>query len=188
MTYLAYQTTLFVMKEKTYFGKTFRETISKRIDELAAQINSDYAGKDVIFLGILNGSFLFAAELFKRITLDAKISFVKMASYEGTKSSGKVKELIGWNDDVEGKDIIVVEDIVETGKTLERIKGELSLRKAASVKIATLLFKPELYEFYDGRIPIDYMGFEIDNRFVVGYGLDYNGLGRNLPGIYSLIS
>ena len=181
------------MKEKTYFGKTFRETISeetisKRIDELAAQINSDYAGKDVIFLGILNGSFLFAAELFKRITLDAKISFVKMASYEGTKSSGKVKELIGWNDDVEGKDIIVVEDIVETGKTLERIKGELSLRKAASVKIATLLFKPELYEFYDGKIPIDYMGFEIDNRFVVGYGLDYNGLGRNLPGIYSLIS
>lgn len=177
------------MKETTILDKKFREmitgeVISKRIDELAEKINRDYAGKDVVFLGILNGAFLFAAELFKRINLKARISFVKLASYEGTKSSGSVKELIGWNEDIKGMSVIVIEDIVDTGHTLELIVGELKVRKVADIKIATLLFKPKAYT---KKIPIDYAGFEIPNDFVVGYGLDYDGYGRNLPSVYTLI-
>lgn len=160
------------------------EVISRRIDDMADQINRDYAGKDVVFLGILNGAFLFAAELFKRINLRARISFVKLASYEGTKSSGSVKELIGWNEDIKGMPVVVIEDIVDTGHTLELIAGELKVRKVANIKIATLLFKPKAYT---KKIPIDYVGFEIPNDFVVGFGLDYDGYGRNLPSVYTLI-
>jgi hypoxanthine phosphoribosyltransferase len=151
---------------------------------MADEINRDFAGREVVFLGILNGAFLFAADLFKRINLKARISFVKLASYEGTKSSGSVKELIGWNEDIKDKQIIVIEDIVDTGYTLERIVGELSIRNVAGIKIATLLFKPEAYK---KKIPVDYIGFEIPNDFVVGYGLDYDGYGRNLPSVYTLI-
>jgi hypoxanthine phosphoribosyltransferase len=178
------------MKEIHVIDKTFREFISEkeisnRIDEIAKRINSDFAGKDVVFLGILNGAFLFAADLFKRIDLKARISFVKLASYEGTKSSGTIKELIGWNEDIKNKYIIVIEDIVDTGNTLERIVDELVIRKATGIKIATLLFKPAAYT---KNIPIDYIGFEIPNEFVIGYGLDYDGYGRNFPSIYSLIN
>ena len=178
------------MKEIRVLDKTFREYISEknineRITELANEINTDFAGKEVVFLGILNGAFLFAADLFKRIDLKAKISFVKLASYEGTKSSGTIKELIGWNEDIKNKYIIVIEDIVDTGNTLERIVDELVIRKASEIKIATLLFKPEAYT---KNIPIDYIGFEIPNDFVLGYGLDYDGYGRNFPSIYTLVS
>ena len=177
------------MKETTILDKKFREmisgdVISKRIDELAEEINRDYAGRDVVFLGILNGAFLFAAELFKRINLKARISFVKLASYEGTKSSGSVKELIGWNEDIKGMAVIVIEDIVDTGHTLELIVGELKVRKVAEIKIATLLYKPKAYT---KNIPLNYVGFEIPNDFVVGFGLDYDGYGRNLPSVYTLI-
>ena len=126
----------------------------------------------MVFLGILNGAFLFAADLFKRIDLKARISFVKLASYEGTQSSGTIKELIGWNEDIRNKNIIIIEDIVDTGNTLERIVDELVIRKVSGIKIATLLFKPEAYT---KDIPIDYIGFEIPNDFVIGYGLDYDG-------------
>ena len=160
------------------------DVISKRIDELAEKINHDYAGRDVVFLGILNGAFLFAAELFKRINLKARISFVKLASYEGTKSSGSVKELIGWNEDIKDTAVIVIEDIVDTGHTLELIVGELKVRKVAEIKIATLLYKPKAYT---KKIPLNYVGFEIPNDFVVGFGLDYDGYGRNLPSVYTLI-
>jgi hypoxanthine phosphoribosyltransferase len=178
------------MKEIRVLDKTFKEyisekEISERINELAKKINLDFAGREVVFLGILNGAFLFAADLFKRIDLKAKISFVKLASYEGTKSSGSIKELIGWNEDIKNKYIIVIEDIVDTGNTLERIVDELVIRKAAEIKIAALLFKPKAYT---KEIPIDYIGFEVPNDFVIGYGLDYDGYGRNLPSIYSLIS
>jgi hypoxanthine phosphoribosyltransferase len=178
------------MKEICVLDKTFKEyisekEISKRIDALADKINSDFAGQEVVFLGILNGAFLFAADLFKRIDLKAKISFVKLASYEGTKSSGTIKELIGWNEDIKNKYIIVVEDIVDTGKTLERIVDELVIRKVSGIKIAALLLKPKAYT---KDIPIDYVGFEIPNNFVIGYGLDYDGYGRNLPSIYTLVS
>jgi hypoxanthine phosphoribosyltransferase len=177
------------MKETVILDKKFREmisgeAISKRVDEMAAEINRDYKDKDVVFLGILNGAFLFAADLFKKIDLKARISFVKLASYEGTRSSGSVKELIGWNEDIKGMEVIVLEDIVDTGHTLDMIFGELKVRKVSGVKIATLLFKPEAYK---KKIPIDYVGFRIPNDFVVGYGLDYDGYGRNLPSVYTLV-
>ena len=160
------------------------EEIQGRISALAEKINEDLKGHDVLFFGILNGAFLFAADLFRQITLDAQISFIKLASYDGTSSTGKIKELIGWNEDITGKTVVVIEDIVDTGSTLERIIGELTLRKATEVRICTLLFKPEAYL---KDIPIDYIGFEIPNSFVVGYGLDYDGYGRNLKSIYKLI-
>jgi hypoxanthine phosphoribosyltransferase len=177
------------MKEIVILDKKFREmipgdVIAKRIDELAEVINRDYKDKEVVFLGILNGAFLFAAELFKRLNIKAQISFVKLASYEGTKTSGSIKELIGWNEDIKHKNIIIVEDIVDTGHTLERIAGELSIRKVAGFKVATLLFKPESYK---KKIPVDYIGFVIPNDFVVGFGLDYDGYGRNLPSVYTLV-
>ena len=178
------------MKEIRILDKTFREYISEkeigeRVEELAEKINKDFAGKEVVFLGILNGAFLFAADLFKKIDLKARISFVKLASYEGTKTSGSIKELIGWNEDIKNKQIIVIEDIIDTGNTIERIVGELTIRNASGIKIAALLLKPKAYT---KRIPIDYIGFEIPNDFVVGYGLDYDGYARNLPSIYTLIS
>jgi hypoxanthine phosphoribosyltransferase len=178
------------MDEIRVLDKTFKEFISQeeieaRIDGLAEKINSDFEDKEVVFLGILNGAFLFAAELFKRINLKAKISFVKLASYEGTRSSGTIKELIGWNEDIKNKQIIVIEDIVDTGNTLERIFDELMIRKATGIKVATLLFKPEAYT---KKITLDYVGFEIPNDFVIGFGLDYDGYGRNLPAIYTLVS
>jgi len=177
------------MRETVILDKKFREmipgnVISKRIDEMAESINRDFKNSDVVFLGILNGAFLFAAELFKRIDLKAQISFVKLASYEGTRTSGSIKELIGWNEDIKNKTVIIIEDIVDTGYTLERIAGELRIRKVAGFKVATLLFKPDSYK---KKIPIDYIGFEIPNDFVVGFGLDYDGYGRNLPSVYTLI-
>ena len=177
------------MKEIRILDKNFREyltedTIQQRIEELAQQVNSELAGKEVVFLGILNGAFLFAADLFRRINFPARISFVKLASYQGTSSSGTIKELIGWNEDIRDKTIVVIEDIVDTGNTLERIVGELVIRKAAEVRIATMLYKPDAYT---KNIPLDYIGFEIPNDFVVGYGLDYDGFGRNLPAVYTLV-
>jgi hypoxanthine phosphoribosyltransferase len=178
------------MKEIRILDKTFREMITekavqKRIKELAFQLNSDLAGKEVVFLGILNGAFLFAADLFRHIDFQAKISFVKLASYKGTSSSGTIKELIGWNEDINNKSIVIVEDIVDTGNTLERIVDELVIRKVSEVRIATMLYKPDSYT---KDIALDYVGFEIPNDFVVGYGLDYDGYGRNLPSIYTLIT
>jgi hypoxanthine phosphoribosyltransferase len=177
------------MKDIRILDKKFTELITaqdiqKRIEELALQVNTDLAGKDVVFLGILNGAFLFAADLFRRIDLHSRISFVKLASYEGTGSSGKIKELIGWNEDIKNKTIVVIEDIVDTGNTLERIVDELVIRKVSEIRIATMLYKPAAYK---KSIPLDYVGFEIPNDFVVGYGLDYDGFGRNLPSVYTLI-
>jgi hypoxanthine phosphoribosyltransferase len=177
------------MKEIRILDKKFREFITEkaiqdRIEELARQMNNELAGKDVVFLGILNGAFLFAADLFRRIDLEVRISFVKLASYEGTSSSGSIKELIGWNEDIKNKTIVVIEDIVDTGNTLDRIVDELVIRKASEIKVASLLYKPGAYT---KDIPVDYVGFEIPNDFVVGYGLDYNGYGRNLRSVYTLV-
>jgi hypoxanthine phosphoribosyltransferase len=177
------------MKEIKILDKNFREyltenTLQQRINELADVMNSELAGKEVVFLGILNGAFLFAADLFRRIDFPARISFIKLASYQGTTSQGLIKELIGWNEDIKNKTIVVIEDIVDTGNTLERIVDELNIRKAAEVKIAALLYKPDAYT---KNIPLDYIGFEIPDNFVVGYGLDYDGFGRNLPAVYTLV-
>jgi hypoxanthine phosphoribosyltransferase len=178
-----------VMKEVQILDKRFREyiqehTIQERINELAAQINHDFAGREVVFIGVLNGAFIFAADLFKRIDLKARITFIKLASYTGTNSSGAIKELIGWNEDLKDKSVIIIEDIVDTGFTLEHTVNNLIIRDVMDVKIATLLLKPDSYK---KNIHIDYIGFEIPNDFVVGYGLDYNGLGRNLTSVYTLI-
>jgi hypoxanthine phosphoribosyltransferase len=177
------------MNEIKVLDRVFSEYITEdeiqsRITAMAEKITEDLQGRDVLFFGILNGAFLFAADIFRQIKLNAQISFIKLASYEGTGSSGKIKELIGWNEDMTGKTVVVIEDIIDTGSTMERIIGELTLRKAVDVKICTLLFKPEAYT---KDIPIDYIGFEIPNNFVVGYGLDYDGYGRNLKSIYKII-
>jgi hypoxanthine phosphoribosyltransferase len=178
------------MSEITINGRRFKKYIDeKRIEEainqLAERMNHELAGDgEVVFIGILNGAFLFAADLYRRITLNSRISFLKLASYEGTSSSGKIRELIGWNEDVQGKTVVVIEDIVDTGNTLELVVGGLLVRKAKAVKVATLLFKPAAYT---KDIAIDYAGFEIPNDFVLGYGLDFDGLGRNLPAIYTIV-
>ena len=180
---------IMAIKEVQILDKKFREFISEaeihqRIDELADQINKDYEGHEVVFLGVLNGSFMFAADLFRRITLDAQISFIKLASYVGTSSSGEIKELIGWNEDLKNKSVIIVEDIVDTGVTLEHTINNLIIRNVKDIRIVTLLLKPDAYS---KDITIDYAGFRIPNDFVVGYGLDYDGFGRNLPSIYKLV-
>ena len=160
-----------------------KEKIKLRIAELAAQINADYAGKKPLVIGILNGSFVFAADLFRELTIDAEISFIKLASYKGTSSTGHVVTAIGMEETLNDRHVIIVEDIIDTGKTLHAFLPEIHLRQAASVKIATFLSKPEALKH---DVKADYVAFEIDNKFVVGYGLDYNGLGRNLPDLYIL--
>lgn len=170
--------------DKTFDIYLSEETIQQRVKELAAQINTDYAGKRPLFIAILNGSFMFAADLFKQLTVEAEICFIKLASYKGMKSSGNVVTSIGLEDDLFGKDVIIVEDIVDTGKTLHNFLPKLSHQQPRSLKIATLLHKSEATVF---PLHPDYVGFDIPNKFVVGYGLDYDGLGRNLKEIYQVI-
>ncbi|CAH0187544.1 Hypoxanthine-guanine phosphoribosyltransferase [Pedobacter sp. Bi27] len=158
------------------------DTLNKRIRLLGIQINVDYEGKCPLFIGVLNGSFLFMADLIKEINVPCEVAFMRVASYEGTASSGNVKELIGLPDNIEGRDIIIVEDIVDTGLTLTHILKTIKEKKPASIKVASLLLKPSALKYEIEEL--EYVGFEIPNEFVVGYGLDYNGLGRNLTDIY----
>ena len=169
--------------DKVFVPYISREAISERVTALAHQINADYAGKTPLMIGILNGSFIFAADLFRELTIAAEISFIKLASYKGTSSTNHVVTAIGLEENLHGRHVIVVEDIIDTGKTLSSFLPELHHRQPASVKIATFLTKPAALK-YD--VKADYAAFEIDNKFVVGYGLDYNGLGRNLPDLYIL--
>ena len=159
------------------------EEIGQRIKMIAQQINEDYAGKKPLFIAILNGSFMFASDLFKEVTIDAEICFIKLASYKGTKSSGHVITAIGLDMDIIGRDIIIVEDIVDTGKTLSEFLPQIQHQQPASIAIAALLHKPEATVY---PLKIDYLGFSIPNKFVLGYGLDYDGLGRNIREIYRL--
>ena len=177
------------MKEVQILDRKFRElipeqVIQKRIGEMARQINIDYSGREVVFIGILNGAFIFAADLIKRIYLQSRITFIKLASYQGTDSSGTIKELIGWNEDLKNRNIIILEDIVDSGATLEHTVNNLIIRKVADIRVAAMLLKPDAYK---RDIPINYIGFEIPNDFVVGCGLDYNGYGRNLTSVYTLV-
>lgn len=157
--------------------------IQERISLLANQISSEYAGKQPLFLGILNGSFIFAADLFKQISIPASISFIKLVSYKGTSSTGTVITSIGLEENLSDKDIIIVEDIVDTGKTLTEFLPSLAKQNPKSIRICTLLQKPEALKY---PLDVDYVGFSIPNKFVVGYGLDYDGLGRNYDAIYQL--
>lgn len=159
-------------------------TISERIKSLAAQLSADYSGKKPLFIAILNGSFMFASDLFKELTIDAEICFIKLASYKGTKSTGHVITAIGMDMDIFGREVVILEDIVDTGKTLSEFLPQLKHQQPASMKIVALLHKPEATVF---PIKIDYLGFSIPNKFVVGYGLDYDGLGRNIREIYKLV-
>jgi hypoxanthine phosphoribosyltransferase len=159
-------------------------TISERIKSLAAQLSADYTGKKPLFIAILNGSFMFASDLFKELTIDAEICFIKLASYKGTKSTGHVITAIGMDMDIFGREVVILEDIVDTGKTLSEFLPQLKHQQPASMKIVALLHKPEATVF---PIKIDYLGFSIPNKFVVGYGLDYDGLGRNIREIYKLV-
>jgi hypoxanthine phosphoribosyltransferase len=157
--------------------------ISARVKSVAAQINKDYEGKKPIFIAILNGSFMFASDLFKEITVEAEICFIKLASYKGTKSTGNVITSIGLDEPLEGRHVIIIEDIVDTGNTLNKFLPQLYNQQPASLKIAALLHKPEALEH---PINIDYLGFSVPNIFLLGFGLDYDGLGRNLAEIYQL--
>jgi hypoxanthine phosphoribosyltransferase len=160
------------------------EEIQTRVSFLAEQLNTDYANKKPLFIAILNGSFIFASDLFKKITIEAEICFIKLASYKGSKSTGHVITAIGLDIDIIGRDVVILEDIVDTGKTLTEFLPQLRHQQPASLKIVALLHKAEATKF---PVPIDYLGFNIPDKFVVGYGLDYDGLGRNIPEIYKVV-
>jgi hypoxanthine phosphoribosyltransferase len=159
------------------------EKILKEVERLAAQISRDLEGKNPLFLCVLNGSFMFAADLFRRITIPAEISFVKLASYEGTASTGVIKEVIGLSENITGRTVVIVEDIVDTGCTMSKLIDDLGTRAPEAIHICTLLLKPEKLKV---DLDIEYVALEIPNDFIVGYGLDYDGFGRNLKDIYTV--
>ena len=170
--------------DREFVKSISREEIDKEIKRVAAQINHDYAGKRPLFLGVLNGSFMFVADLLKNIELECEISFVKLSSYQGTETTGKVREVIGLSESLEGRDVIILEDIVDTGHTMHKMMQSLKNSNPASVEIASLFVKPARMQ-----VPVDvkYALFTIPDRFIVGYGLDYDGLGRNLPDVYDVV-
>ena len=157
--------------------------IEEQVSRLAESINRDYEGKRPLFIGILNGSFMFASDLFKHITIDAEISFIKLASYKGTRSTGHVITSIGLDESLKDRHVVIIEDIVDTGKTLSEFLPQLRDQRPASLKIAALLHKPDALKH---PLTIDYLGFNVPDKFLLGYGLDFDGLGRNLKEIYQL--
>lgn len=170
--------------DKTFKLSIPNDKLMNTIRRVAKEITLDMEGKQPLFICILNGSFIFAADLLKEIKLPCEVSFVKMASYAGTDTTGNVKELIGFGEDIAGRDVIIIEDIVDSGNTMEKVVQRLDESKVKSIKIATLFYKPAAYK---KDIPLTYVGLEIPNDFIVGYGLDYDGLGRNLKDIYTWI-
>lgn len=172
-----------ILKDKTFKPYLSAEEIAKVVKATAEKINQDFEEKEVLFIAILNGSFIFAADLVRHINVKHTISFVKVASYEGMSSTGTVKKIIGLMDALEGKHVVIIEDIVDTGNTLDKLLPTLEAEKPASLSLCTLLFKPEAFK---ANFEIAYVGKEIPNKFIVGYGLDYDGYGRNLPDIYQI--
>ena len=158
--------------------------IDEQIKRLGVQINKDYEGKRPLFIAILNGSFMFASDLFKELTIDAEICFIKLASYKGTRSTGHVVTSIGLDESLKDRHVVIIEDIVDTGKTLSEFLPQLKDHHPASLKIAALLHKPDALVH---PLDIDYIGFSVPNKFLLGFGLDYDGLGRNLKEIYKLV-
>lgn len=171
--------------DKTFETSLPETKIKERIKELAAQMSQELEGKNPLFIAVLNGSFIFAADLMREMTIPCEISFVKLASYQGTMSTGKVHEILGINEDLTGRTVVIVEDIVESGQTMERMIEALGTRKPASVQICTLFFKPEKLQT---DLKLDYVAFRIPNDFIVGYGLDYDQQGRGLKDIYTLVT
>jgi hypoxanthine phosphoribosyltransferase len=171
--------------DKTFVPYITQIELQKAIKRISEEINKDYVGKTPLFIAILNGSFMFAADLFKEINIPSEISFIKLASYKGTKSTGSVVTAIGLESEIYDRDVVVIEDIIDTGKTLSEFLPQLIHQQAKSLKVCSLLHKKEATKY---PIEIDYLGFVIPDLFVVGYGLDYNGYGRNLKEIYQLLS
>ena len=174
------------MKKVTIENKHFKlfiesNKIISKIDLLSLKINEHYSNKKPIFICVLNGAFLFASELIKRFDYECEVSFVKLSSYDGINSSGDVKNLIGLNENIKGRNLIIVEDIVDTGNTIESLYDNFKTHKPKSLEIATLLFKPNAYQ---KNIPVKYPAINVGNEFLVGFGLDYNGIGRNFQDIY----
>ena len=169
--------------DKQFIPFINRETIENRITELAEQINNDYKDRCPLFLVVLNGAFLFATELVKSIPLTCEITFIRFSSYSQTQSTGNVRQIIGLEEKITDRDVIIIEDIVDTGLTMTQLLTQIEDHKPKSIEIATLLHKPEALQ---KPVKMRYIGFEIENRFVVGYGLDYDGLGRNLDALYVL--
>ena len=167
--------------DKTFVPFIEREKLEERISELASQISADYKDRCPLFIVVLNGAFLFATELVKRTQLSCEITFVKLASYSKTESTGSVRQILGLEDQIADRDVIIIEDIVDTGLTMSQLVDQISALNPASLEIATLLHKPDALQ---KPVNMRYIGFEIANRFVVGYGLDYDGLGRNLDALY----
>lgn len=170
--------------DKEFIPYLTSEEIEEQVARVASEINRDYKDKKPLFIAILNGAFIFAADLFKQINVEAEIAFIKLASYKGVKSTGKVITAIGLDAELYNRDVIIIEDIVDTGKTLFQFLPQLEHQHPASLKIASLLHKPDAMVH---PIKIDYLGFIIPNKFVLGYGLDYDGLGRNIKEIYQLV-
>ncbi|MGP1465060.1 hypoxanthine phosphoribosyltransferase [Prevotella koreensis] len=170
--------------DKTFKTSIPEAEIKKHVKEVADRINHDMAGKNPLLIAVLNGSFIFAADLMRMITIPCEISFVKLASYEGTTSSGKITEVLGINEDLNGRTVIIVEDIVDTGLTMKRMIETLGTRNPKSIHICTLLLKPDKLTV---DLDIEYAAMQIPNDFIVGYGLDYDQQGRNLPDIYTVV-
>ncbi|WP_333876400.1 hypoxanthine phosphoribosyltransferase [Flavobacterium sp.] len=171
------------LHDKTFEPFISSEEIDFAIANMAKQMDDDFFDEVPVFIGVLNGSFMVLSDLMKKYRGMCEVSFIKMASYEGTQTTNEVKELIGLNHNLEGRTVVIVEDIIDTGNTIEVLKAMLKEKKVKHLKIATLFFKPEAYK---KEIKIDYVGIRIPDKFIVGYGLDYDGLGRNLPDIYQL--
>lgn len=176
---------MITLHDKTFVPFLNEEDIRLAIEKMAKSIAADMQGKTPIFIGVLNGAFMVTSDLVKKYPGNCEVSFIRLASYEGTSSTGEISKIIGLNESMEGRDIIVVEDIVDTGNTLEELYKMFSGMNVNSLKFATLFFKPDAYK---KPLKIDYIGMEIPNKFIVGYGLDYDGLGRNLPEVYQLKS
>ena len=172
------------IKDKTFKTSITEAEIKARIKVLALQINKDMEGKTPLFLGVLNGAFIFAADLMREMTIPCEISFVQLASYQGTTSTGKIKEVLGINEDLSGRHVIIVEDIVESGQTMKRMIESLGTRNPASIHICTLFFKPDKLR---EELDLDYVAFRIPDDFIVGYGLDYDHQGRELKDIYTIV-
>jgi hypoxanthine phosphoribosyltransferase len=173
------------VKDKDFEVSIPAESINSAVQRMADEINRDYSDKTPLFLAILNGSFVFAADLIRKITIPCQISFVKLASYSGTSSTNQVREMIGLNEDIRGRHIIILEDIVDSGITLDHLITDLKELNPADIRVACFTFKPEAFK---KSFRIDYLGISIPNDFIVGYGLDYDGFGRNLPDIYKIVS
>ena len=172
------------IKDKTFRISIPEAEIKSRVKALAEQISKDMAGKPPLFLGVLNGSFIFAADLMREMTIPCEISFVKLASYQGTTSTGKIHEVLGINEDLTNRVVIIVEDIVESGQTMKRMIESLGTRNPASVQVCTLFFKPDKLK---EDLQLDYVAFRIPDDFIVGYGLDYDQQGRELKDVYTIV-